>query len=335
MGQYAGSRVMEAPMTKALTGYDQIWPALPLEAWVDTCQTLQLWTQIVGKIRNALTPWVNHSWHVVLYVSERGLSTSLIAYENGFLTIEFDFIDHVLSIRTSSGAVRKVALQPQSVAEFYRNVISALADLGITIRINEIPSEFPNPVAFSKDQIHAAYDSEYAHRFWRILLQVHRVFSKFRTGFLGKCSPVHFFWGGMDLAVTRFSGRPAPLLPDSGPLAAVMREAYSHEVSSAGFWPGSGNIHRATFYSYAYPEPHGFSSFPVRPEEVQYNKDMGQFHLPYDAVRLAKEPDATLMEFLQTTYEAAATAGKWNRASLECPIGLPGKPRRISQSVTT
>ena len=307
-----------------------MWPALPLEAWVDTCQTLQLWTQVVGKVRMALTPWLNHSWHVVLYVSERGLTTSLIPYESGAFAIEFDFIDHVLWIRTSEGTFRQLLLKPQSVALFYRSVISALAELGIVVRISEMPCELANPIAFSEDDTHAAYDPEYAQRFWRILLQVHRVFSQLRTCFLGKCSPVHFFWGSFDLAVTRFSGRSAPLLKnENAPLAAVMREAYSHQVSSAGFWPGGGNIDHASFYSYAYPEPEGFSSYAVRPAETKYNKELGQFLLPYNAVRLAKDPDAMLMEYLQSTYEAAAIAGKWDRGVLECATGVPGKPRRV------
>ena len=309
---------------------DQMWPALPLEAWVDTYQTLQLWTQVVGKVRMALTPWLNHSWHVVLYVSERGLTTSLIPFENGAFAIEFDFIHHVLWIRTSEGTFRQVLLKPQSVALFYSNVMSALAELGIVVRISEMPCELANPIAFSEDQTHAAYDPEYAQRFWHILLQVHRVFSQFRTAFLGKCSPVHFFWGSFDLAVTRFSGRSAPLLKNENtPLAAVMREAYSHQVSSVGFWPGGGNIDRASFYTYAYPEPEGFSSYAVRPAETKYNKELGQFLLPYDAVRMAKDPDAMLMEYLQSTYEAAAIAGKWDRGALECAPGIPGKPRRV------
>jgi hypothetical protein len=309
---------------------DRTWPALPLEAWVDTCQTLHLWTQVVGKTRTALTPWLNHSWHVVLYLSDRGLSTSAIPYETGVITIEFDFIDHVLSIRTSEGTLRRLPLRPQSVAKFYASVLSALAELGITFRLNDMPCEIPNAIRFTEDELHAAYDREYAYRFWRILLQVHRIFSDFRTGFLGKCSPVHFFWGSFDLAVTRFSGKPAPLLPASGPLAAVIREAYSHEVSSAGFWPGSDSIGYAAFFSYAYPEPTGFRSFAVRPQAARYNRDLGQFILPYDVVRMAEDPDSVLMEFLQSTYEAAATAGNWNRSALECPLGVPGRPRRLS-----
>ncbi len=309
---------------------DEAWPVLPLEAWADTCQTVQLWTQVIGKIRAALTPWLNHSWHVVLYVSERGLSTSTIPYENGNFVIEFDFIDHVLWIRTSKGSFRQVMLQPQSVALFYSSVMTALSELGISVRINELPCELSNPIAFSDDQTHASYDPEYAQRFWRILLQVHRLFSEFRTAFLGKCSPVHFFWGSFDLAVTRFSGRPAPLLKNENtPLAAVMREAYSHQVSSAGFWPGGGDINYAAFYSYTYPEPEGFSSFAVHPEGTTYNKALGQFLLPYDIVRSAKNPDAMLLEYLQSTYEAAAITGKWDRAALECAVGVPGKPRRV------
>ena len=319
-------------MDSAIERRERTWPALPWDSWVDTCQTLHLWTQVVGKIRTALTPWLNHSWHVVLYLSDRGLSTSAIPYGTGVFTIEFDFVDHVLSIRTSDGASRRLPLRPQSVAKFYASVMSALVELGISIRLNEMPCEIPNAIRFSEDEIHAAYDRDYAYRFWRVLLQVHRVFSEFRTSFLGKCSPVHFFWGSFDLAVTRFSGRPAPLLPASGPLAAVTREAYSHQVSSAGFWPGSDNFRYAAFYSYAYPEPPGFSSFAGRPQAAQYNKDLGQFILSYDAVRTAEAPDAVLMEFLQSTYEAAATTGHWDRNALECDLGVPGKPRRLPAS---
>ena len=210
--------------------------------------------------------------------------------------------------------------------------MSALAEVGVTIHLNDMPCEIANAVRFTEDELHAAYDRDYAHRFWRILLQVHRVFAQFRTGFLGKCSPVHFFWGSFDLAVTRFSGSPAPLLPDSGPLAAVMREAYSHQVSSAGFWPGSDDTSDAAFYSYTYPEPPGFSSFAVRPGAAQYNKGLGQFILPYDAVRMAEDPASMLTEFLQSTYEAAATAGNWNRSALECPMGVPGRPRPLPKS---
>jgi hypothetical protein len=308
----------------------EIWPELPFQAWRDSCQTLQLWTQVVGKIRLALTPWLNHSWHVVLYVSERGLRTSLIDYRSIAFGMEFDFIDHVLWIRTSEGSFRQVLLKSQPVAEFYFSVMAALAELEIRVGISEIPSEVSDPIAFGQDQTHTTYDPEYAYRFWRILLQVRRLFSLFRTSFLGKCSPVHFFWGSFDLAVTRFSGRSAPLLPASGkPLASVMREAYSHEVSSAGFWPGSDDIAYAAFYSYAYPEPDGFSSALVRPAAASYHQGLGQFILPYDSVRSADDPDSMLMEFLQSTYEAAANAGNWDRAVLECPLGVLGRPRRV------
>jgi hypothetical protein len=316
-------------MRKAAGSKELMWPPLPLEAWIDTYQTLQLWTQVVGKIRMAATPWLNHSWQVVLYVTERGLSTSIIPYESSTFNIEFDFIDHVLWIRTSEGTFRQVMLHPQPVAEFYDSVMVALKELGINLQINEMPCELPDPIAFSQDTMHAAYDPDYANRFWRALLHVHRVFAKFRTSFLGKSSPVHFFWGSFDLAVTRFSGRAAPLLPNKGPLAAVMREAYSHQVSSAGFWPGDKTVGHAAFYSYAYPEPDGFRAFPVRPKVARYDTEAGQFRLPYDAVRTADEPEDALMEFLQSTYEAAAKLGKWDREALECEIGVPGKPRRV------
>jgi hypothetical protein len=308
------------------------WPDLPYAAWKDTCETLHLWTQIVGKIRLAQTPWLNHSWQVAFYVSVRGLTTSPIAHGARIFQIDFDFIDHRLIISTSDGAQRQLLLRAQSVAEFYAEVFRELAGLGLEIRINEMPSELVSPLPFSQDRLHAAYERDYAHRFWRILLQASRVFELFRTSFLGKSSPVHFFWGSFDLAVTRFSGRQAPLHPGGIPSLpdAVVREAYSHEVSSAGFWPGSGAITYPAFYSYAYPAPPGFSSTPVRPEAAFYSADLQEFILPYEAVRTAKAPEAVLLEFLQSTYEAAANAGKWQRDSLECELGVPGVPRSVS-----
>jgi hypothetical protein len=308
------------------------WPDLPYAAWKDTCETLHLWTQIVGKIRLAQTPWLNHSWQVAFYVSVRGLTTSPIAHGARIFQIDFDFIDHRLIISTSDGAQRQLLLRAQSVAEFYAEVFRELAGLGLEIRINEMPSELVSPLPFSQDRLHAAYERDYAHRFWRILLQASRVFELFRTSFLGKSSPVHFFWGSFDLAVTRFSGRQAPLHPGGIPNMpdAVVREAYSHEVSSAGFWPGSGAITYPAFYSYAYPAPPGFSSTPVRPEAAFYSADLQEFILPYEAVRTAKAPEAVLLEFLQSTYEAAANAGKWQRDSLECELGAPGVPRSVS-----
>jgi Family of unknown function (DUF5996) len=308
---------------------DHRWPELPYAAWKDTCATLQLWTQVVGKVRLTLTPWLNHSWHVTLYVTARGLTTAPIPYGTRHFTIEFDFIDHVLWVRTSDGHVRQLMLRPMSVAEFYAEVMHALAELGIAVRINEMPNEIPDAVPFSEDRVHASYDRDYAQRFWRVLLGSHEVFALFRTGFLGKASPVHFFWGSFDLAVTRFSGRRAPPHPGGVPNLpdSVAREAYSHEVSSAGFWPGGGAIDYAAFYSYAYPAPEGFASAPVKPAEAFFSQELGEFILPYDAVRTAPDPEKALMGFLQSTYAAAADLAKWERAELECGLGEPAKVR--------
>ena len=307
-----------------------IWPDLPYPAWRDTAATLQLWTQIVGKVRLALTPWLNHSWQVPLYVTARGLGTSPIPIGNDILEIEFDFTDHRLAVRTSRGENRTLALEPQTVADFYRRVIDVLNSMGIAVAINEMPSEMPNPIRFSQDRTHAAYDADAAQRFWRVLVQADRIFKLFRSGFVGKASPVHFFWGSFDLAVTRFSGRPAPLHPGGVPGLpdAVAREAYSHEVSSAGFWPGNDAFPRAAFYSYAYPEPAAFRSRPV-PLGATFDATLGEFMLPYDTVRDAAEPDALLLDFLATTYAAAADAGHWDRAALECATGVPARVRPI------
>jgi hypothetical protein len=307
------------------------WPDLPYKAWRETCETLQLWTQIVGKIRLAQTPWLNHSWHVTLYVTARGLTTSPIPYGERVFQIDFDFIDHVLRIEAGDGLQRRLPLRAQAVADFHAAVMAALADLGIHVTIDESPNEVPNPIRFSEDRVHAAYDPDYANRFWRLLLQADRVFKTFRTGFIGKCSPVHFFWGSFDLAVTRFSGRRAPLHPGGVPNLPddVVREAYSHEVSSAGFWPGGGGIDYPAFYSYAYPAPAGFGSADVRPDAAFFSQELGEFILPYEAVRTAEAPERTLLDFLQSTYEAAADAGHWDRAALECPPGRPGVPRPI------
>jgi hypothetical protein len=307
------------------------WPELPYAAWKDTCVTLQLWMQIVGKIRLALMPWLNHSWHVTLGVTAHGLATPLISTLQRDFQIELDFIDHTLWIRTAGDHVRQVMLRPVSVAEFYADVLIALGELGIAVKIDEMPNEIPDAIPFSQDRIHASYDPDFANRFWRVLLRAHDVFSRFRTAFLGKASPVHFFWGSFDLAVTRFSGRRAPPHPGGIPHLsdAVVREAYSHEVSSAGFWPGGGPIDHAAFYSYAYPAPDGFAAAPVRPAQAFFSKELGEFLLPYDAVRTAPDPDAALMEFLQSTYEAAANAAKWDRASLECGVGEVGRPRAV------
>jgi Family of unknown function (DUF5996) len=305
------------------------WPDLPLAAWRDTCATLHLWTQIVGKIRLARSPWLNHSWHVTLYVTARGLSTSPIPDGARSFEIEFDFIDGSLRISTSDGANRQFALAGQSVASFYARTLATLAELGIDVAIDDMPNELPDPVRFSQDHVHASYDSDAARRFFTILGNADRVFKHFRTAFLGKASPVHFFWGSFDLAVTRFSGRRGPRHPGGVPHLsdAVASEAYSHEVSSAGFWPGGGAIDYPAFYSYAYPVPAGFGATRVRPEAAFFSESLGEFILPYDAVRTAADPDRTLLEFLQSTYEAAAIAAAWDRDALECGLGRPGVVR--------
>jgi hypothetical protein len=309
---------------------DSRWPELSYAAWSDTCETLHLWTQIVGKIRLMQTPWLNHSWHTALYVTARGLTTSPIPYRERSFQIDLDFTDHVLWVRTSDGHFRQVMLAPKPVAEFFGELFAALAELGLDIRIRTMPCEIADCIPFDLDRTHAAYDRDYANRFWRILLSTHNVLAHFRTGFLGKASPVHFFWGSFDLAVTRFSGRRAPPHPGGVPHLPddVTREAYSHEVSSAGFWPGGGGpISDAAFYSYAYPAPAGFASAAIRPAQASFAKELGEFILPYAAMRAAPDPENTLMEFLQSTYTAAADLGKWDRAELECPFGAPARPR--------
>jgi hypothetical protein len=307
------------------------WPELPTAAWRETYETLHLWTQIIGKIRLARAPWLNHSWHVALYVTARGLTTSPIPYGASTFQIELDFIDHLLRISTSDGATRQFALAGKSVASFYVAVMADLAELGIHITIDEMPNELPEPIRFSQDHRHASYDPDAVQRFLQILVNADRVFKQFRTGFLGKASPVHFFWGSFDLAVTRFSGRRAPRHPGGVPHLPdeVACEAYSHEVSSAGFWPGSGAIDYPAFYSYAYPEPAGFRTTRVRPEAAFFSEALGEFILPYDAVRTAAQPDNALLEFLQSTYEAAANSAKWDRDALECAPGQPGVVRQI------
>jgi hypothetical protein len=301
------------------------WPELPLAAWRDTFSTLHLWTQIVGKLRLARSPWLNHGWHTTLYVTSRGLTTSPIPYEERTFELEFDFIEHRLDIRSSDGRHEAVALRPQSVATFHRLVMEALRRLDLDVRITRKPSEVLDPIPFAEDEVHRSYDTEYAHRFWLALVQVDRVFKIFRTRFTGKASPVHYFWGAGDLAVTRFSGRRAPEHPGGIPNLpdSVTREAYSHEVSSCGFWPGSGAIDYAAFYSYAYPAPAGFAEAPVGPESAFYSKEYGEFVLPYERVARAASPDETLLEFLQSTYEAAATLAAWNRAELESSFSVP------------
>lgn len=313
-----------------MDGAGAIWPDLPYSTWRETAGTLQLWTQIVGKIRLALTPWVNHGWQVPLYVTARGLGTSPIPIGNEIFEIEFDFVGHRLVVRTSRGGERALRLKPQTVADFYHAVIELLNGNGMVVAINEMPNEVANPIRFSQDRTHAAYDASAAHRFWRALVQVDRLFKLFRSGFLGKTSPVHFFWGGFDLAVTRFSGRRAPLHPGGVPGLPdeVTREAYSHEVSSAGFWPGNDAFPRAAFYSYAYPEPAGFRDKPITLGGY-FDTTLGEFILPYDSVSTAPDPDALLLDFLSTTYTAAAETGGWDRAALECPTGVAGRVRRL------
>jgi hypothetical protein len=309
----------------------ELWPELDYQEWRETAITLQLWTQIVGKIRLTPTPWLNHSWHVALYVTAAGLSTSPIHVDGEVLEIEFDFLSHMLRIRTGQGDRREIPLTAQPVSAFYRKLVSALDELGFSIEIDPIPNEIEQAIPFSEDHVHSAYDPDAAQRFWRVLVHADRVFKRFRTGFLGKCSPVHFFWGSFDLAVTRFSGRLAPPHPGGVPNLpdAVAREAYSHEVSSAGFWPGNDAFPHAAFYSYTYPEPPGFREHPVQPSAAFYNAELGEFILSYDAVRQASSPDDALLAFLQSTYEAAAEAGQWDRNGLECGLGTPGRPRPV------
>jgi hypothetical protein len=294
------------------------WPELTLDTWDATRETLHRWAQIVGKVRLGLEPMVNHWWQVPLYVSVRGLTTSLMHGPSGVgLEMEFDFLAHALLIRTTSGEVRSVGLRPRSVADFYAETMAALEDVGIAVRILARPVELEDATPFALDEVHNSYDAEAAQRFWLALVQAHRVFDVFRAGFVGKASPVHFFWGGFDLAVTRFSGRPAPRHPGGAPNCAdwVMELAYSHEVSSCGFWPGGSA--EGSFYSYAYPEPEGFASWRVEPEGAYYDTTFREFLLPYTVVRPAADPEAVLLEFLQSTYEAAAELGRWDRESLE------------------
>jgi hypothetical protein len=294
------------------------WPELPLAEWKDTYDTVHRWTQIVGKIRLALTPLQNHWWNSTLYVTPRGLTTSAMSYNGRLFQIDFDFIDRLLLIEATDGSVKTITLRSRSVSEFYQETMAALGSLGIHVPIWTTPVEVPDRTPFEQDQKHASYDPEYGQRFWRILAQVSLVFTEFRSRFTGKVSPVHFFWGAFDLAVTRFSGRTAPLHPGAPNCARfVMVEAYSHELSSCGFWPGGGPIDEPVFYAYAYPEPEGFKDYPIQPEEAFYHKEMREFVLPYDVVRNAKSPDKTLLSFLQSTYEAAAMRAKWDRHALE------------------
>jgi hypothetical protein len=305
-----------------------VWPPLPFDAWRDTWATLHLWSQVVGKVRLVQSPWTNHSWHVPLYGTPRGLTTSAMPHGVRSFAIDFDFIAHELRIETSDGDTRRIPLRPQSVAEFHAAVMAALEALGVPVRIRTMPTEIPEAIPFEQDDTHAAYDRDAAARFWRALLQADRVLRVFRARFVGKCSPVHFFWGSFDLAVTRFSGRPAPAHPGGVPHMPdwVAREAYSHEVSSVGFWPGTPAFPEAAFYAYGYPEPQGFRTAAVVPAAARFESGLGEFVLPYEAVRTSADPDATVLAFAQSTYEAVAIAGKWDRAALERPpSGGPGR----------
>ena len=306
------------------------WPELRFAEWRDSGATLQLWTQIVGKLRVAAEPWLNHGWQVPLYLTARGLGSSPIHVGARLVEIEFDLVGHRLIVRSSDAAERGFALEPMAVAAFYRRLMAELAAIDVEVAIHLLPNEVADPIPFPEDETHAAYAPAPVHALWRALVQVDRVFRHFRTGFLGKASPVHLFWGAFDLAVTRFSGRPAPLhkggipgLPD-----AVTREAYSHEVSSAGFWPGGDAYPQAAFYSYAYPAPAGFEAARIEPAGAGWSAELGEWLLPYEAVRGAADPDAALLQFLQTTYRAAADLGRWDPA-LDCPLGRPGRPREL------
>jgi hypothetical protein len=305
-------------MADARAFHSDDWPSIPLEAWEPTRATLHMWTQIVGKIRLALAPPVNHWWHIPLYVTCRGLTTSPVPYGSRTFQIDFDFIDHRLSIVTCDGGCEAFALEPRSVADFYAEIMGRLRSLGLETRIWTMPVEIPDPIPFDNDRAHAAYDAAFANRFWRALVQADRVLTAFRGRFCGKVSPVHFFWGSFDLAVTRFSGRPAPLHPGAPNVTDyVTREAYSHEVSSCGFWPGGPGMPEPAFYAYAYPAPDGFARASAGPDGAFFSETLGEFVLPYPIVRQAADPDDVLLQFLQSTYEAAADLGRWDRSALE------------------
>jgi hypothetical protein len=297
----------------------QAWPALPLAEWQNSLATLHRWLQIVGKTRLALAPPVNHWWHITLYLSSRGLTTSAMPYRDRWLEVELDFIDHQLLARTSNGGIRSMPLAPQTVADFYRDYMALLQSVGAPVKIRPVPNELEDTLPFTDDRVHRSYDPEYVSRCWRALAQADRVLQQFRGGFIGKCSPVHFFWGAFDLACTRFSGRPAPTHPGGVPNLPdwAVREAYSHECISAGWWPGGGAVTESAFYAYSYPEPAGFAEARVRPDAAYYSPDLKEFILPYEAVRTASRPDELLLEFLQSTYEAGASLGGWDRGALE------------------
>lgn len=308
------------------------WPDIPYSRWAPTGASVHMWAQIVGKFRLASTPWINHSWQAAFYVNARGLTTSLIPGVDGGFEAQFDFIDHDLRIQSTDGRTQTIPLQPMSVSDFYGRFLEALEELGAPTDFNDRPNEVPDPIPFAEQTDDRDYDRSAVEGFRLALIAIASVFNRFRTGFLGKSSPVHLFWGSFDLAVTRFSGRPAPLHPGGVPALPdrVTREAYSHEVSSAGFWPGGGGIEYPAFYSYAYPTPGGFSDAEPGHPEAFFDRSLGEFILPYDAVKTADDPEAALLAFLQGTYEAAATLGGWNRAELDCELGVPRRPRRVT-----
>lgn len=310
-------RTMKNPGPAADLGTEPVWPRIPISEWEAARDTVHLWTQVIGKVRLAFTPFVNHWWNVPLYVSAHGLTTSLMHTSRGAVEIEFDFVDHALVVRTATGMERQVALQPRSVADFYEATMTALEDIGLEVRIFARPVELPRVIPFAEDTEHDAYDPDAIHRFWLALVQAHRVFTIFRSRFVGKASPIHFFWGSFDLTASRFSGRPAPKHPGGVPHVPdwVQHLAYNQELSSCGFWPG-GAV-EGSFYSYAYPEPDGYSDRSVRPEGAFYDRELREFLLPYEVVRLSDDPDTTLLDFLQSTYEAAAVLGRWDRLTLE------------------
>jgi hypothetical protein len=304
------------------TGREAVWPSLPLDAWKDTYETLHLWTQVVGKVRLKLGPFVNHWWGVALHVTPRGLSTLAIPYGSRHFEIEFDFVDHVLAIRTDDGQYRAMALAPRPVSGFYAEVMELLGSLNIFVRIDREPKEIPDPIPFDQDTLHASYERGYAHRYWRILSQVDRLFGKFRSGFIGKCSPVNFYWGTFDLTVSRYSGRLAPPRPDADHITQV---AYSHEVISCGFWPGSGNVREPAFYAYAAPEPEGFPFGSIGPRSAYYNPETRGYILRYEDVRRSADPDGMVLEFCHRTYDLGAKLGHWDRTALEIDPALTAR----------
>lgn len=308
-----------------------VWPDVPYPSWRETCTALHLYTQIVGKYRLARAPWVNHSWHATLYVNARGFTTSLVPDGPGGVEIVFDLIEHTIVGTATNGRTERFSLGPMSVAQFHQRFLALLQSLGATAKIHGRPNEVPDPVPFADDHADRPYDADAVTRFFQATVSIDRVLKRFRTGYLGKVSPVHLFWGSFDMAVTRFSGRRAPLHPGGVPALPddITREAYSHEVSSAGFWPGGGAINFPAFYSYAYPAPSGFNEAQVAPNDAYYEKKLSEFVLPYDAVRRSSDPDETLMAFLNSTYRAAADLGGWNRAELECAQGKPRQPRPL------